>query len=356
MKILLFLITFLLSTFAMSAMSNDTDYGQFNYYGTEGPQSLNLNTETTRTEYRWVNVPYTERVCRNETRYRQVCHQEPGRQVCRTEPGRQICRQTPPRRVCHQRQGRQICRTIPGRRVCHTRPGRRVCRTVPGRRVCRQVPYNERICRNETRYRQERRAYTVIDTRTNASLTFTFDQALEALGIDVDVRAELNRDHLTVVATDRSTPPQLIRDDVTRNRYGSRDNLTISEQHKVTLTNSEELFSPLRGEFTGAGIANNVFSAKVGKIHLVNELIMNLTVRADGQTVLSRRLILGDFVLAQEVYTTGVSVDLSRLGLTLPTGTTVQVDFSLSIDPSRYLNASQHNNWSKAQTFSLIIH
>ncbi len=92
-----------------------------------------------------------ERECHFETRYRQECHQGAGRRVCHHVPGREVCRQEPGRRVCRTRNGQRRCHQEPGRRVCHREPGRQVCENQPGRRICNQVPYQERVCRTVPR-------------------------------------------------------------------------------------------------------------------------------------------------------------------------------------------------------------
>ena len=122
-------------------------------------------------------IPYTENVCRDVTRYRQECRTVPGhqdcrivydpvcryetryRQECRTEPGRQICRNvTRYRQECTNTGGGQTCRTEPGRRQCRNTPSGEVCRDIPPRqicdnkppqRICRQVPYQDRECTTE---------------------------------------------------------------------------------------------------------------------------------------------------------------------------------------------------------------
>lgn len=110
-------------------------------------------------------------VCRYETRYRQECHTEPGRQVCRNVTryreectnvgGGQTCRTEPGRRQCRNTPNGEVCRDIPPRQICDTKPPQRVCRQVPyqdrechnepGQRICRQVPYQDRICDNVPR-------------------------------------------------------------------------------------------------------------------------------------------------------------------------------------------------------------
>ena len=324
--------------FSMGVIGSETDSAHFNFDGSRGQRSLALSTETYRTEYRYVQVPYTERVCRTETRYRRECRMRPGRRVCRNQPGRRVCRRRPD-----------------GRRVCHTQPGRRVCRTEPGRRVCRRIPYNERVCRNETRYRQERRAYTVTDTRTDANLTFTFsERAFELLGINVEVRAHLNRDHLSVHTRDYSTPGMLIADQVTRNRYGSRDNLRITENHHIDLFNSERLFSPLRGEIQVDDLINGELIIFMDRIHYRDEINFDLTVKKEGQILISRALNRADYNLRERNGRSVLSLNLGSLGVYAPEGTQLDFNFGMVLNSSNYINADQYDGWRKVHHFSKV--
>ncbi len=119
--------------------------------------------------------PYVQNVCKDVTKYRQECRQEPGRQDCRTvydnvcrtdyryenecryERGPDICRvvvryrqecsQTSGGRQCRMEPGRVDCRIAPnGEQKCEKIPPREVCSNGPGRQECRQVPYDEREC------------------------------------------------------------------------------------------------------------------------------------------------------------------------------------------------------------------
>ncbi len=81
-----------------------------------------------------------------ETRYRDrviydTCY--------RNEPyEHRVCRdETRYRQECRTEPGRQVCRVVPGQRTCRRVNGRQVCRTTPSRRVCSTTP-SRRICRN----------------------------------------------------------------------------------------------------------------------------------------------------------------------------------------------------------------
>lgn len=356
MKHLLVLIGLVFSSAVFAA---DTDFGRATYTGDRGQELINLMTESTRTEYRWVQVPYQERVCRYETRYRQECRQEPGRRVCRQEPGRQVCRNTPPTRQCRTRpDGRQVCRTKPGRRVCRQEPGRQVCRTEPGRRVCRQVPYQHQVCRMETRYRNERRPYTVVDQRTYADVTFSFSNPVwEALGIQVDLTAQLNRDHLTVRAEDFSSPGMLLKDVVRRSDTGGRVDRRISEHHQITMLEADRLFAPMRGLINASDVVAGVLRVNMAQVHYFADTSFSMRVtNNNGNVLFDRMLNANDYrTISTPQGRTRVELNLDQLMGQLPTGTQVTVDFTVSANPSNFLNGWQQNEWSKTHTFSTIL-
>ena len=346
MKASLVLLALVFSSFAFGS---NTDSDRFNYDGSRKTRSVDLLTELTRTEYRYVQVPYQERVCRTETRYRQECRTGPARRVCQTAPGRQVCRNIPGQRVCRTRpDGRQICRNRPGQRVCHTEPGRRTCRTIPGRRVCNQVPYSERVCRYETRYRQERHAYTVVDSRTNAKLTFNFSQtAFEFLGVNVEVNTELNNDNLMVKIKDLSIPTLLIADQVTRNRSGPRDDLFITENHNIELFKAAELFAPLNGTVRVTNSTSQALVLAFNKVTYQQELTFDLTIKRNQQVIFSRALTLNDYRLSQFNDQSEMSLDLRQLGLKLAVDTVLNVELGMHLNPSKFINADRNTEWSK---------
>jgi len=354
MKHFLMLIGLMFSSVVFAA---DTDFGRATYTGDRGQELINLMTESTRTEYRWVQVPYQERVCRYETRYRQECRQEPGRRVCRQEPGRQVCRNTPPTRQCRTRpDGRQVCRTKPGRRVCRTEPGRQVCRTEPGRRVCRQVPYQHQVCRMETRYRNERRPYTVVDQRTYADVTFSFSHPVwEVLGVQVDLTAELNRDMLNVRAEDFSNPRMLLKDTVRRSDTGGRVDRRISEHHEVSLLEADKMFAPIRGLVNASDIVNGVFRVNMAQVWYNPDMTFTFRISRNGQVLFDRNLNLSEYVLRDTPQArTRLEVDLRNLIGNQPAGSALDIQFTVSVNPSQYLNARQFSEWSKTETFSRV--
>jgi hypothetical protein len=121
-------------------------------------------------------IPYTQNVCRNETRYREECRTEAGHQDCKSvndpichnetryenqchiEPGEQVCSIVIRyHEECSRQGGGRQCHTIPPDIQCHQENGERKCDKIPaheecsdssGQQVCHQAPYEERECSN----------------------------------------------------------------------------------------------------------------------------------------------------------------------------------------------------------------
>lgn len=98
-------------------------------------------------------IPYEEKVCKDETKYKKECKTVPSHQECK-DVNRPICHtETTYEQECERAPGRQECRSV-NEYVCHNETRYdNVCNTVPGREICRTV--NEPRCRYETRYENQ---------------------------------------------------------------------------------------------------------------------------------------------------------------------------------------------------------
>lgn len=344
-RILVFLLMALLST---SVFSAETERGSISYSGARGDQSISLNTETMKTEYRWVQVPYQERVCRTETRYRRVCRQEPPRRVCRTvnKPQCRIERQ------CRRdRNGNQVCRRV---RVCRDRPVR-VCRDEPGRNVCRQVPYQERVCRYETRYRQERRAYQVVDSRANANLRFNFTPVGNSQGIRTEVNAVLNREFLSLTTEDYSSPKRALVFNLHEDSRRSGRDLYLNKTYSIKLKKAEDLFSPITQEISASEISGGMISFTTGLIHFPEDTEVLLRV-TNGSVLLDRTLSPSEFSLVNGQSSTQVNLNLRSLLNSDYTGRELGIDLTIRIPTRLILNRNQFNSFEKRESVSRIWH
>ena len=337
----------LTTSFGIAASEVDSD--RFNYSGVRGNHQMNLSTETTKIEYRWVQVPYQEQECRNETRYRQVCRTVPGRRVCHTEPGRQVCRV------------RQICRTAPGgqrrchnQRVCRMQPGRRVCRTTPPTRQCRQEPYNQRICRTVTRYRQERRAYTVVDHRTNATVLFSFINATVGGVTDFSINANLNRSQLTFRAEDNSSPRR-VAVEVRRLSHDNRGSQTvINDNHAVTLHTASEFFSALTTPLVAAEVTGGNLAVTTGKLTALKNESLTLRIAVNGAIRFDRELNPGEYQTVVFNSQEQIILPIARLA-NLSTGEVADITFRISTDRTKVLNHAQFIDWEESATFRRVV-
>ncbi len=120
-------------------------------------ENTQLTNQQSETRYRSEDVadtctrqiPYTENVCGPVTRYREVCHTEPGYEDCRMQDEqqcrdvvryRQECMPGPVQRVCRPGQDQQICQPGPDRQMCERTPDHQECRPGPGRQECHMGP------------------------------------------------------------------------------------------------------------------------------------------------------------------------------------------------------------------------
>lgn len=337
-----------MTLFSSILLSAETERGQISYSGSRGDQSIALNTEVMKTEYRWVQVAYQERICRTETRYRQECRQEPPRRVCRTvnKPQCRIERQ------CRRdRNGNQVCRRV---RVCRDRPVR-VCRDEPGRRICRQVPYQERVCRMETRYRQERRAYQVVDSRTNANLRFNFTPIGDSSGIRTDLHAVLNREFLSLQSEDFSSPKRALVFNLNEDSRRSGRDLFINKTYSIKLKKADDLFAPINQEISASEITGGMISFTTGLISFPESTEFTLRV-TNGSVLMDRKLSQGEFLLARAGSQTQVNLNLAALLNADYTGRELGVELKVRIPRNQILNSDQFSRFEKAREVSRIWH
>lgn len=245
-------------TLSSNVLAYENDRENFTYDGSSSRETVTLVSSQTETRYRteMVNarctrqVPVTEQICNNETRYRQECYNNPSRRECRTEYQRECrnvtdyreeCFNRPSQTECRMENGRRICRNVGGGRECRRVPytrqecrdfPREYCRDIPGERICRDVPYTERVCRNETRYRteeytcqrEERVPYTVVRRFIN-EVEFNFRDVGVRTIMDFEV-SQTQFGELTVRAFDRSDMPKVAVAKISRSTLESSEQST----------------------------------------------------------------------------------------------------------------------------------
>lgn len=341
----------------------------------EGQSTASLELETKKKEIRYRSeerdstctrrIPYTERVCGNETRYRTECHMEPGRNRCRTvydrvcrnvrrtrrecttRPGRRVCRDVPGRRTCRDINGRQVCRTTPSRQVCRNTPGRQVCRDVPynervcsqrprqqcdwvpPRRVCREVPYQEYVCRDVTRYREEQYA-----CRRTVQVPYDFFKEISA---DIELTFEDRNTNTSKVAFDYILSPEgaiaLTAKDLSRNstlifskkhrsENDTADRMEVNENYAITFINRERALAPVKQEISAVGLASRQLSFQMGAIHSTDYLSLRVTIVRDGpfsgpKTLLNVSLQPGQYTVSHQEGYSLVTVNLEQFNVEL---------------------------------------
>ena len=335
------LLVCLFGLWSVLGMAAETDRGSLSYNGSRGDQNLSLNTETMRTEYRWVQVPYQERVCRTVIRYRRECRQQPPRHQCRAV-NKPVCRV---QRTCRVVNGRQVCRQ---RRVCRDRPVR-VCRVIPGRRVCRDVPYQHRVCRMETRYRQERRAYQVVDQRTSAYLGFSFTTDGSTSGIRSDINASLQRNHLTVRTEDFSSPRRALLYSLTENRSNNGRDTTINQSYRVRAVVADELFAPVNGTMTVGEIQQGNLSIVTGPVRYPLSTVLYLRATS-GRVFIDRDLSPNEYRIVDNGGTSQVLLNLRTLFGADYTGREFSLEVAVKVPMTKILNSTQFSRFENRQT------
>lgn len=327
------LLICLLGLWTVLGMAAETDRGSLSYSGNRGDQNMSLQTETMRTEYRWVQVPYQEQVCRIERGTRRECRQEPPRRQCRTV-------------------NKPVCRVVNGRRVCRDRPVR-VCRNIPGRRVCRNVPYQRRVCRMETRYRQERRAYQVVDSRTYASLVFHFSTMGRASGIRTDVNATLDRSRLNIRTEDYSSPRRALIYSVLENRNQRGRDLHITKNYSVRVVDANELFTPINEVMSAGEISQGMVNFNTGLMTNTLDTRISLKV-SNGSVLMDRSLAAGEYRLVNDANRTMVSLNLRALLGADYTGQELDLEFSVRVPSDLLLNRNQFSKFENRKAVRRI--
>lgn len=386
-------LSLLFILFSISIFANDE--GKLIFNG-QTSDSISFSKTITETRYRTEmrdstctrQIPYEEKVCGYETRYRQECRFEPGRNRCWTEheqqcrtvvryrrqcstsPGRQVCHDTPSRRECRTRaDGRQICRDVPGRRVCRQEPGRQTCRDVPyndrvctsvprqrcewepGRNICRDVPYQEYVCRMVTRYRSEDYAckkpvqipYNV-DVNVESEVDFTFkDQTNYGANVEfnflVDDSANFNLNHKDLRSN--KTFIHIVKD---INKTRSGDLISIKGTASVIFLDKAEFYSPVSSGITNALLKTNSLSFLVGRVYYQQNTSFKVKIVRDGalsspKTIFERELQASDLVIMDSNDSSVITLDFSKFGFELKNKKhEISIDVSIKPDSSMRSN------------------
>lgn len=359
--VMLFLGLTLLSTLNAKAESEKG----FTFQG-QREESFSLENILKGTEYReeqinttcYRDIPYTENVCRMETRYRQECRQIPGRQECRTvyEPicrwetryrqectntggGRQCrtipgdvqcrtmpngenrCVKIPPREVCEDRPGQRICRQVPYQdRVCYNEP-RNHCEWIPPRTACDQYPYQERVCRDEVRYRQEPYAcvktisvpYEVVLKTHKADVSVTFnDQAQNNSPIAFVAKLSEAGDVSLIAKDPNVTTGIFVRKNITNTDAGKENQITA--HFPVDLVNLTESVKIARGSITNVDLGKHHLAFNVAGLVDTKRAKLYVRINKKDEVKFERSLIPSEYKVTNSNGESRITINLEKLG------------------------------------------
>ncbi len=299
MKKSIFIILSLLSSVAFA---DTVATEQLLYEGFSQHEELNLSTEKTRTEWRYVEVPST----------------------CYRSEVRRRCIQRPP--IC-----RNICNSHGNcRRSC--RPGGLVCRNVVVR-----IPYS---C-----LRTVRRAFQVHDyfVETNVQFEFYNNEVEEAVRERLTMTVRGETPELKVQGSNNYF---LILDNKTQS-FNMRNGVkNINLIYKISLVPTTRAIEVLGSGIKNVKYRNGMLNFSLGAGFNFNQFKQRIRIYQNRR--LGRDTLLLDRDLSQQemnVATTAnaslISIDLKNLGVNIPSKIRVILDTSFIIDEARILNANQ---------------
>lgn len=286
------LITTILMVLSFSVSADTTDMRTFLLSGDTNSISLNLSTEKTRTEYRWVNVPST-------------CYRTVTRRVCR------------PVRQCDNRGN---CRTI------------NRCRPVTQR-----VPYR---C-----MRSVRQSYEVLDyiVETAANFDFALPQDLSAVREEMTLKMVGERAQLSVNSSKNFFLVLDAQNRVERRESGVK---YVDLTYKVRLVSAEAAKNVLDSGIQNVKLTSGVLTFSLGAGFNLNDFTQQIRIyknrRLGSDTLLlDRNLASNEADIQQTNNASSISIDLNELGISLPSKMRVILDTKYNIDINKVLNRGE---------------
>lgn len=286
------LITTILMVMSFAVSADTTDIRTFLLAGDTNNVSLNLTTEKTRTEYRWVNIPST-------------CYRTVTRRVCR------------PVRQCDRRGN---CRTI------------NRCRPVTQR-----VPYR---C-----MRQVRQSYQVLDyyVETTANFDFALPQDLGAVREEMTLQMTGERAQLSVNSSKNFF---LVLDGQNRVERREAGVKYIDLTYKVRFVSAEMAKNVLNGGIQNVSLSSGVLNFTLGAGFNLNDFTQQIRIfrnrRLGSDTLLlDRNLASNEANIQTTNNASNVTIDLRSLGIELPSKMRVILDTKYNIDINKVLNRGE---------------
>lgn len=268
--------------FSFGVFADTTAYESFVFDGSSNYESIQLNTEKTRTEYRYDQV-------------RSTCYRTEYRRRCGTT--RPHCR--------------TVCRNGNCRRVCP--PPRRVCRNVPVR-----IPYS---C-----MRTVRRAVEVFDYYVDTQINFEFEgqnMSMARENFEVKVTGEVVNVDLRDSGKFLVLSKKLERD--------SRMSGNVLKQEftfQVELVPGKVVTDALEGGVRNVSLNDGVVRFTLGDGFNTEDFIQNLKVYKSRRIIsdvllLDRNLTASDMKIRQLGQDKVITIDLNDLGIEVPSRTRI---------------------------------
>ncbi len=266
-----------------------------------------------------------DRVCRNVTRYREECSNSGGGRSCRTVPGRrqcrtlpngtERCRNLPSREVCRDKPPVRRCRNVPyNDRVCHNTT-RRQCDWVPSRQVCEDIPYQEYVCRDVTRYRTESYACTrtiqipyevvakLFESKIDVQFRDTNESSKANLIFDLDTEGKVS-----LKAEDLSELPALILAKKKVEATDSGDTLNINALYKLNFLDMNSILAPVKQPLSKFYLNETHLAFVMGTVLKPEGIKVTVLIKRKDKTVLSKVLEANQYRL--KTVDTGTKLDL----------------------------------------------
>lgn len=337
----------------------------------EGQQfeSLELDNKKIETRYRQEEVddtctrqiPYTENVCGNETRYRTQCRTVPGYQDCRTVNDR-VCRNvTRYREECRNTGGGRTCRTVPGRRQCRTLPNgtqrcrnlpshevcrdkppvrtcrnvpyndrvchnttRRQCDWIPSRQVCEEIPYQEYVCRDVTRYRTESYACTRTIQVPYQVVAKLFEGKIDVQFRDVNQSSKANlifnldtEGQISLKVKDLSESPALILAKKKVEATDAGDTLNINALYKLNFLDMNSILAPVKQPLSKFYLNETHLAFVMGNVLKPEGIKVTVLIKRKDKTILSKVLETTEFRLTTVESGTKLDLGLKQFDIDL---------------------------------------
>lgn len=357
-------VLLLLLSFTVSAESTK----EIMYEGQQF-ESLELDNKKIETRYRQEEVddtctrqiPYTENVCGNETRYRTQCRTQPGyndcrnvnervcrnvtryREECRNTGGGRSCRTVPGRRQCRTLpNGTQRCRNLPSHEICTDKPPVRTCRNVPyndrvchnttrrqcdwipSRQVCEDVPYQEYVCRDVTRYRTETYACTRTIQVPYDVVAKLFEGKVDVQFRDVNQSSKANlifnldtEGKVSLKVKDLSETPALILAKKKVEATDNGDTLNINALYKLNFLDMNSILAPVKQPLSKFYLNETHLAFVMGNVLKPEGVKVTVLIKRKDKTILSKVLEANEFRLTSVESGTKLDLGLKQFDIDL---------------------------------------